>query len=79
MDVDAKILRKTFWGDIYFDAKKRKFYKNAISKLKKPCFVQFILENIWKVYESFDCDALHSDTDVGINLRFYLVYLIEFS
>lgn len=53
LDVDLNIMLHRLWGDCYYDAKQKKFFKNAVSKLKKPCFVQFILDNIWHIYNAF--------------------------
>ncbi|CAF4172455.1 unnamed protein product [Rotaria sordida] len=43
---------KTLWGDYYFDEKTKRVCKGAQSKGQKPMFVQFILENLWSVYEA---------------------------
>lgn len=50
-------LEKVLWGDYYFDPKTRKVISGNSSAAKmlrnsKPLFVQLVLENIWKVYES---------------------------
>ncbi|XP_020293099.1 elongation factor-like GTPase 1 [Pseudomyrmex gracilis] len=47
-----KILRKTLWGDFYINSKTKRIMKGAQEKAKKPLFVQFILENIWVLYET---------------------------
>lgn len=39
------------WGDYYYNTKKQQCVKGAQEKAKKPMFVQFILENIWNLYE----------------------------
>nr|XP_042896011.1 elongation factor-like GTPase 1 [Parasteatoda tepidariorum] len=47
-----KVLKKTLWGDFYYNSKTKQIMKGAQTKAKKPLFVQFILENIWSVYEA---------------------------
>lgn len=47
-----KILRKTLWGDFYINNKTKRIMKGAQEKAKKPLFVQFILDNIWVLYEN---------------------------
>ncbi|KAJ9117235.1 hypothetical protein QFC20_000380 [Naganishia adeliensis] len=49
-------LRKVLWGDYYLDPKSKRVIgrKKAASlgKTLKPMFVQFVLDNIWRVYET---------------------------
>lgn len=49
-------LRKVLWGDYYLDPKSKRVIgrKRAASlgKTLKPMFVQFVLDNIWRVYET---------------------------
>ncbi|CAF1087561.1 unnamed protein product [Adineta ricciae] len=52
LSVKREALIKTLWGDYYFDKKTKRIFKGAQSKGQKPMFVQFILENIWNVYET---------------------------
>ncbi|XP_053733471.1 elongation factor-like GTPase 1 [Synchiropus splendidus] len=52
MGIKADVLRKTLWGDFYLNAKAKKIMKGAKNKGKKPLFVQFVLDNIWNLYES---------------------------
>ncbi len=40
------------WGDYYFDTKKKKVFDKPFHDKAKPMFVQFVLESIWKVYET---------------------------
>ncbi|GBM48499.1 Elongation factor-like GTPase 1 [Araneus ventricosus] len=47
-----EVLKKTLWGDFYFNSKTKQIQKGAQAKAKRPLFVQFILENIWSVYDS---------------------------
>lgn len=52
LNVDANKLEQVLWGDYYFSTKKQECMKGAQEKAKKPMFVQFILENIWNLYET---------------------------
>jgi ribosome assembly protein 1 len=47
-------LRKVLWGDFYLDPKTKKVisYKHLRGRNLKPLFVQFVLENIWAVYDA---------------------------
>jgi len=47
-------LRKVLWGDFYLDPKtKRVLNRKHLGKRSlKPMFVQFVLENLWAVYDS---------------------------
>lgn len=47
-------LRRVLWGDYYLDPKTKRVigYKHLKGRALKPLFVQFVLDNIWAVYES---------------------------
>lgn len=47
-------LRRVLWGDWYLDPKtKRVVGRNKLAgRNLKPLFVQFVLENIWRVYNT---------------------------
>ncbi|KAF6757551.1 translation elongation factor 2 [Ephemerocybe angulata] len=47
-------LKRVLWGDYYLDPKTKKVisYKHLRGRTLKPLFVQFVLENIWAVYDS---------------------------
>ncbi|KAK7048205.1 hypothetical protein R3P38DRAFT_3307112 [Favolaschia claudopus] len=47
-------LRRVLWGDFYIDPKTKKVmsYKHLKGRPLKPLFVQFVLENIWAVYDA---------------------------
>lgn len=47
-------LRRVLWGDYYLDPKSRKIinHKHLRGRSLKPLFVQFVLENIWAVYDA---------------------------
>lgn len=52
LGINKSILTKTLWGDFYLNTKSKRILKGAQAKAKKPLFVQFILENIWAVYDA---------------------------
>ncbi|KAI0269862.1 P-loop containing nucleoside triphosphate hydrolase protein [Gloeopeniophorella convolvens] len=45
--------KRVLWGDFYLDPKTKKVisYKHLRGRTLKPLFVQFVLENIWAVYD----------------------------
>lgn len=47
-------LRRVLWGDWYLDPKSKRVVgrKKLAGRNLKPLFVQFVLENIWRVYET---------------------------
>ncbi|KAI0086587.1 translation elongation factor 2 [Irpex rosettiformis] len=47
-------LRTVLWGDFYLDPKTKRIisYKHLRGRALKPLFVQFVLENIWAVYDA---------------------------
>ena len=47
-------LKRVLWGDYYLDPKTKRVisHKHLKGRTLKPLFVQFVLENIWAVYES---------------------------
>lgn len=51
LNQSADQLEQVLWGDFYYNTKKQECMKGAQEKAKKPMFVQFILENIWNLYE----------------------------
>jgi ribosome assembly protein 1 len=42
------------WGDFYLDPKTKRVvsHKHLRGRSLKPLFVQFVLENIWAVYDA---------------------------
>ncbi|KZT11987.1 translation elongation factor 2 [Laetiporus sulphureus 93-53] len=47
-------LRTVLWGDFYLDPKTKRVisYKHLRGRNLKPLFVQFVLDNIWAVYDA---------------------------
>lgn len=52
LGISRRVLMKTLWGDYYLNMKQKKILKGAFAKGKKQLFVQFILDNIWNVYDT---------------------------
>lgn len=52
LGISRQVLMKTLWGDYYLNMKAKKILKGAHTKGKKPLFVQFIMQNIWNVYDA---------------------------
>eukprot|EP00058_Branchiostoma_floridae_P024350 XP_002609840.1 hypothetical protein BRAFLDRAFT_264998 [Branchiostoma floridae] len=52
LNIKEDILQKVLWGDFYVHSKTKRVMKGAQAKGKKPLFVQFVLENVWAVYDA---------------------------
>lgn len=44
-------ITKLLWGDYYFNVKTKKVHKEPVNQNSKPMFVEFILDNIYKLYK----------------------------
>lgn len=51
LSIAAAELENVLWGDFYYSTKTKSYASGAQERAKKPMFVQFILENIWNVYD----------------------------
>lgn len=40
------------WGEYYLDPKTKKVMKSKFHEKAKPIFVQYVLDVIWKVYDT---------------------------
>lgn len=60
LEMKTKDLEQVLWGDFYYNSKKKEALPGAQEKAKKPMFVQFVLENIWSLY---DIIAIRKDKD----------------
>lgn len=56
LGIQEKRFRNVLWGDFYFDPKAKRVIghkqKEREGRNLKPVFVQFVLENIWAVYDA---------------------------
>ena len=63
------------WGDMYFNAKTRKFSKKPTSATQQRTFIEFILEPLYKIFSQCvgDVDTTLTDTlaELGIKLTKY--------
>lgn len=55
-------LRLCLWGEFYFDAKSKRVVTKPGPRATKPTFVQFVLDNLWAVY---DCVTLNQCGDLA--------------
>jgi ribosome assembly protein 1 len=51
-----EVMQKVLWGDYYLDKKTKKFCENPPSEDSNPIFVDFIMKNIYKVYQVVTVD-----------------------
>jgi ribosome assembly protein 1 len=52
LGMKKKALNTTLWGEFFFNSKTKTIKTKSSKKDEKPMFVQFILDNIWSVYQS---------------------------
>ena len=54
LGVQEANLRRVLWGDFYLDPKTKRVisHKQLKGRNLKPLFVQFVLDNLWAVYEN---------------------------
>lgn len=54
LDIKDKNFRTVLWGDFYLDPKTKRVisYKHLRGRALKPLFVQFVLDNIFAVYDA---------------------------
>uniref|UniRef100_A0A0A1X8Z3 Ribosome assembly protein 1 n=1 Tax=Zeugodacus cucurbitae TaxID=28588 RepID=A0A0A1X8Z3_ZEUCU len=51
LEIPQADLEQVLWGDFFYNTKKKCAVPGAQEKAKKPMFVQFVLENIWSLYD----------------------------
>ena len=54
LGIKRSVLEKVLWGDFYLEPKTKRVLssKHLKGRALKPMFVQFVLDNIWAVYEA---------------------------
>jgi ribosome assembly protein 1 len=54
LGIKERNLRRVLWGDWYLDPKTKRVVgrKKLAGRNLKPMFVQFVLENVWRVYDT---------------------------
>lgn len=76
LGVNEANLRRALWGDFYLDPKTKRVISQSQLKGRtnlKPLFVQFVLENIWAVYENVvmnPCVSLCFPTSANFQLQY---------
>ena len=60
------------WGDMYFNAKTRKFSKKPTSATQQRSFIEFVLEPLYKIFSQVvgevDCSLMDTLLELGIKL-----------
>ena len=54
LNMQRRLLMKTLWGDHYLVPKSKKILSKDPTGNSSPMFVQFILKNIWDVYNAVE-------------------------
>lgn len=54
LGVEKQRLAKFLWGNFYLDPKTKKVVKGVNAK-RKSLFQQFIMDNLWAIYEAYEC------------------------
>lgn len=54
LGIKEDLLNRVLWGDFYLDPKTKRVVgsKGLKGRPLKPLFVQFVLENLWAVYNA---------------------------
>jgi ribosome assembly protein 1 len=73
LKVRKEVLQKTLWGEYYFNAKANKIYKKNVTGKMVPMFAQFVLHNIWEVYQA--AAAKYAPFKFFIFLCFFFFFL----
>lgn len=65
-------LRRVLWGDFFLDPKTKKVisYKHLRGRALKSLFVQFVLENIWAVYDAVVINPCVSSVSITVIPKF---------
>lgn len=76
LGIQENILLKTLWGDYYANVKAKKIFKGAQAKGKKCLFAQFVLENIWSMYDTVltrrdkeKCEKIVESLNINVSAR----------
>ena len=71
-DVNAKDLSVRFWGDIFFNPRRRSFTRKGVEEGSKRTFVNFVLEPIYKLYSHTISDSPDDLKEVLKTLQIHL-------
>lgn len=77
LNIKEANLRRVLWGAFFLDPKTKRVisYKHLRGRGLKPLFVQFVLENVWAVYDAVilnpcvPCDLIVSELLIPIDLQ----------
>ena len=77
LNIKEANLRRVLWGDFFLDPKTKRVisYKYLKGRRLKPLFVQFVLENVWAVYDAVilnpcvPCDLMISELLIPTDLQ----------
>jgi len=77
LNIKEANLRRVLWGDFFLDPKTKRVisYKYLKGRRLKPLFVQFVLENVWAVYDAVilnpcvPCDFMISELLIPTDLQ----------
>lgn len=77
LNIKEANLRRVLWGDFFLDPKTKRVisYKYLKGRRLKPLFVQFVLENVWAVYDAIilnpcvPCDLMISELLIPTDLQ----------
>nr|XP_039271677.1 elongation factor-like GTPase 1 [Styela clava] len=76
LGIQENVLLKTLWGDYYANVKAKKIFKGAQAKGKKCLFAQFVLENIWSLYDTVlvrrdkdKCEKIVQSLNINVSAR----------
>lgn len=79
LNMSSDELTKVLWGDYYYSTKKKCPVSGAQEQAKKPMFVQFVLENIWNLYDLIcirkDKDKIPGEYKQFLSRRFLYSFL----
>ena len=51
LNCNEKVIGRFLWGDFYLNPKSKRVYDKPQSKGQNPIFVDFVMQNIWNIYE----------------------------
>lgn len=51
LNCNEKVIGRFLWGDFYLNPKSKRVYDKPQSKGQNPIFVDFVMQNIWNIYD----------------------------
>ena len=62
-------LEKVLWGDFYMNPKTKEITTKPLNDKHKPMFVDFVLNNIWTIYERVESKDFEKVKKVADSLK----------